>query len=44
MVGYSPENKRVSRLLSVTTDSAPLSRARKSSSDHAAKSFHEKAG
>src|SRR5712664_3371506 len=29
IVGNSPENKRVSRLFSVTTDSAPLSPARK---------------
>jgi hypothetical protein len=36
MRGHSPENKRVSRLFSVTTDSAPLSPARKLSS----RSYH----
>ena len=39
MAGYSPENKRVSGLFSVTTDSAPLSPARNLSRDHVAKSW-----
>src|SRR5260370_12693570 len=37
VVGYSPGNKRVSRLFPFTTDSDPLSPARNLSSDHAGK-------
>src|SRR5260370_42576993 len=37
VVGYSPGNKRVSRLFPFTTDSDPLSPTRHLSSDHAGK-------